>query len=80
MKNKTSISRRVFLARLTALGSLALACPSSLLAELRASNVNKQQPDWTRQHPWLTLAAVQEILFPAGDDIPGAGDINAINY
>lgn len=68
------------MARLAALGSLALAFPSSLLAELRASNANKQQPDWTHQHPWQTLAAVQEVLFPAGEDIPGASDIDAITY
>lgn len=80
MNSGHHISRRDFLTRLGLLGSLAMTFPATLLAELRASNTAGKQPDWINEHPWKTIAAVQEVLFPAGEDIPGASDIRAIVY
>jgi len=76
----TGISRRRFLARLAALGALAAAYPVAALQQRRAERGGAVNPDWTRKEPWLTLAAVQEQMFPAGEGIPGAGDIQAIVY
>jgi len=80
MSDHVHISRRDFLARLSLLGSLAMAFPATLLAELRTSKQAEKQPDWAAKHPWNTIAAVQEVLFPPGDDIPGASDIGALAY
>ena len=73
------ISRREFIVQLSMLASAAAAYPSQALAAKR--NKNKAGlPDWAQLDPWRTLAAVQEHLFPAGDDVPGAVDIQAIQY
>jgi len=74
-----NISRREFITRMGLLGSLAISYPSAALAELRQS---KKTPTeiWQKQNQWQTLAQVQEILFPPGDDIPGASDIGATIY
>ena len=58
--NDTGITRRVFLTRLAALGSLATAFPTSLLAELRAANLKNNPSAWTKEHTWRTLAAVRD--------------------
>ena len=62
------------------LGSLALSYPAAALAELRISKGKQVSADWFNDPAWQTLAAVQEVLFPAGEDIPGAGDIAATVY
>jgi len=80
MSSSYPISRRDFLKRLGLLGSLAMTYPVALLAGLRASNTSNKQPGWANEHPWKTIAAVQETLFPPGEDVPGASDINAIVY
>ena len=77
---KTGISRREFITRTTLLGSLALSYPAAALAELRISKGKQVSADWFNDPAWQTLAAVQEVLFPAGEDIPGAGDIAATVY
>ncbi len=77
---KTGLSRREFIRRTALLGSLALSYPAAALAELRLSKGKQVTADWLNNPAWQTLAAVQEVLFPAGQDIPGAGDIGATIY
>lgn len=71
--SSNGINRREFLRILTI---AAAAYPISTLAEKRqykpAIKIYKE--------PWLTLSVVQEHLFPAEDDSPGAKDINALLY
>jgi len=74
------ISRRKFLAQLAMLGTLAASYPAVALENLRAGRAAAVNPGWTEKDPWLTLAAVQEHMFPAGNNIPGAADIQAIVY
>jgi gluconate 2-dehydrogenase gamma chain len=77
---KTGISRREFMTRTALLGSLALSYPVAALAELRLAKNIPVTADWLNNPDWQTLAAVQEVLFPAGEDIPGASDIAATVY
>lgn len=74
MADKSVFSRREFLRIL----SVAVAAyPLSSLAE------NRQQANQSTQNlkdPWLTIASVQEHLFPAEEDSPGANDIQALAY
>ena len=72
--------RRRFIEQMATLGVLAAACPPQALAAMRAAAPPAGQAEWLQRDPWLTLAAVQEHLFPAGEDTPGAGDIRAIHY
>ena len=74
------ISRRVFLHRLALLGSLLAGYPAAILAQSRAAAQAHQPPDWRNAEPWKTLAEVQEHLFPAAADTPGASDIQALVY
>jgi gluconate 2-dehydrogenase gamma chain len=74
------LSRREFISRLAALGSLAAAYPAAALAWLRSSAVAGSEAEWMDQEPWKTLAAVQQHLFPATADSPGASDFKAIVY
>ncbi len=82
MKNhkKTGISRREFISRLGLLGSLALTYPNLALAQLRKFRAEQPLAGWQTEQNWQTLAQVQEILFPAGEDTPGASDIGASIY
>ncbi len=82
VKNNTEsgISRREFMMRTAVLGSLALSYPAVALAELRLSKDKKNIADWQNLPTWQTLAAVQEVLFPAAENIPGANDIGATVY
>ncbi len=69
----SGINRREFLRILT----IAVAAyPISTLAEKRQFKPAIKK----YKEPWLTLSAVQEHLFPAEDDSPGAKDINALLY
>ena len=77
---KTGISRREFIRRTALLGTLALSYPAAALAELRLAKDKPVSADWLDNPDWQTLAAVQEVLFPAADDIPGASDIAATVY
>jgi gluconate 2-dehydrogenase gamma chain len=59
------------------LATAAAAYPLSGLAE------NRQQAlvsNPVTKEPWVTISAVQEHLFPAEKDSPGASDINALLY
>lgn len=81
MSNKTfDVSRREFLEKATLLTSLAACFPSAALAQYRSNHKIPFTADWLRRDPWKTLAAVQEHLFPASDEAPGASDIRAIVY
>ncbi|MFV9616261.1 MAG: gluconate 2-dehydrogenase subunit 3 family protein [Gammaproteobacteria bacterium] len=77
---KTALSRRQFIRRTALLGSLALSYPSAALAELRLSKDKQLTANWLHNPAWQTLVAVQEVLFPAGENIPGAADIAATVY
>jgi len=78
--NQTGISRREFMVRMGLLGSLALTYPAAALAELRQLKANQAEADWQKKPVWQTIAQVQEVLFPAAVDIPGATDIGATIY
>ena len=79
MTEPSTISRREFMTRMGMLGSLAIAYPPAALAELRQTK-KPAKASWQEQAEWQTLAQVQEILFPAAEDVPGAGDIGATVY
>lgn len=63
-------SRRRFLAACAAL---------PLLAAVPVEAAEKQSA-WQAKEPWRTLAAVQEHLFPATGEAPGASQIQALQY
>ena len=79
-QHQQGISRRAFLNRIALLASLAACFPAATLAQRREAAAVAGHPAWRDQEPWRTLAAVQEHLFPAGPDVPGASDIGAIVY
>ncbi|MEA2081024.1 MAG: gluconate 2-dehydrogenase subunit 3 family protein, partial [Pseudomonadota bacterium] len=74
------ISRREFITRLTVLGSLAASYPAAALERLRSNATPSIQQNWLDQDPWQTIAAVQQHLFPATEESPGASDFQAIVY
>lgn len=78
MSDVHDISRREFLNRLSVLSALAAAWPAESLAALRSAT--RPLPAWVDQDPWHTLVEVQEHLFPATNDGPGARDIHAVVY
>ena len=84
MHDRSSISRREFITRMSLLGSLALTFPATALAELRKSKQQQTSTEpvsaWQTEATWRTIAQVQEVLLPAAEDVPGAGDIGAIVY
>lgn len=56
----------------------AASYPLSVLAEKREGL--SKQPAQVLAEPWLTIAAVQQHLFPADNSSPGASDINALQF
>ena len=80
MTEQHNISRREFLTRLGVLAALGASYPVAALEQLRVNARSATHPDWLDTDPWKTLAAVQEHLFPATEDAPGADDIQAILY
>ncbi len=72
------LSRRAFVLH----GSAALAAGATLsdLSPARADEPGPQSSFSLSAGRKKTLAAVQEHLFPAGDDAPGAGDIKALPF
>lgn len=78
MSDAHDFSRREFLYRLSLLSALATAWPAQALAALRAAA--RPLPAWVNENPWRTLAELQEHLFPATEDGPGARDIHAVVY
>lgn len=78
-----NIDRREFLARTAMLASLVMAYPAAALTDLRnkhAAQGPDAVPDWLKEPAWQTITQVQEVLFPPGEDIPGASDFGAIYY
>ena len=76
MANETLLSRREFMSILAA---AAAVYPLSSLAESRTKKISTEN----HNEPWLTLSAVQQHLFPAGNSSPpsiGAKDIQALEY
>lgn len=73
MVDKPLLSRREFL-RILAIATTAY--PLSSLAENRKHLFSTKN----LKDPWLTIADVQQHLFPADKNSPGAKDINALNY
>ena len=67
------MKRRDFL---SLLASASAAYPLSALANLKQQSLDIK----SLSEPWKTIAAVQEHLFPAEKDSPGAYDIHAIVY
>jgi gluconate 2-dehydrogenase gamma chain len=74
------ISRREFMGRMALLGSLAACYPLSVIARQRSQAGASPLPAWCNEDPWKTLAEVQQHLFPATGDSPGASDIRAVVY
>jgi len=78
MKHTDLISRRQFVQLLCALSAswstTSIAIAHKVLGQAEA-DVYKDLQD-----PWLTLSEVQEHLFPADDNSPGARDISALRY
>ena len=79
-ENNNGMSRRDFLSRLGMLGAFALAFPASLRAEIRQQQLSESSPVWLSESQWMTIAQVQDVLFPADADTPGARDIRAVYY
>lgn len=77
MAEKHKLSRRQFI---RILATAIAAYPLSSLAEKRHLNSNKPTSVNNIKEPWLTLSVVQEHLFPADKDSPGASDIQALAY
>ncbi len=74
---ESGVSRREFMGQLGLLAALAAVYPSTALAARRDAD---PLPAWALKDPWLTLAQVQEHLFPKGDDIPGATALRTVVY
>lgn len=75
--NKPLINRRQFI-QLLALSSASwplLSKAEKLTLGQNTDDVYKNLSD-----PWLSIAEVQEHLFPADSDSPGAKDINALRF
>jgi len=73
-------SRRDFMRVLV---TAAAAYPLSSLAELRSKEESLavyNRSSVINKEPWLTIAEVQEHLFPAEKNSPGAKDIHALEY
>ena len=73
----SGLSRRQFI---QLLATATAAYPLSALAEKRQQLSTTPGTQAHLKEPWLTLSSVQEHLFPADEDSPGASDIQAINY
>ncbi len=74
---KNLINRRQFIQLVTALSA---GYPVISRASMHTLGTEDQQVYKNLQDPWLTLANVQEHLFPADDTSPGAKDIYALRF
>ena len=77
IKADNLISRRQFV---QALAALSAAFPLVSTAFSRPDESQLESAYEKLQEPWLTLADVQQHLFPADETSPGASDINAIVF
>jgi gluconate 2-dehydrogenase gamma chain len=68
------MDRRTFI---TFVASTVATYPASVLSENRSQLTTSTS---LLKEPWKTIAAVQEHLFPADKDSPGASDIQALKY
>jgi gluconate 2-dehydrogenase gamma chain len=68
------LNRRTFIALIAS--TAAVPYPLNILAERRLQPASVTALD----EPWKTIAAVQQHLFPAEEDSPGAEDIQALAY
>jgi len=76
--NRTTLSRRQFI---QILATLSASWP--LMSTAKADSLNIMGNDDVYKNlsdPWLTLASVQEHLFPADETSPGAKDITALRF
>lgn len=79
---KKLAERRAFLMKVTSISAAALL-PGFTLAQSQRTKTTKSNNtvvSFLQQQPWKTFARVQEHLFPATIDSPGANDINATEY
>ena len=67
------MNRRTFI---TLIASAVSSYPVALLAEQRQQQTSVN----TLKEPWKTIASVQQHLFPADENSPGAQDIQALTY
>lgn len=67
------MNRRTFI---IFIASSVATYPLNILAERRLIQSSTEN----LKEPWKTIAAVQEHLFPADEQSPGAADIGALNY
>lgn len=67
--------RRLFFSQIT-----SIATTAALLPVIVHAGVDRVNSSFLQQQPWKTFAVVQEHLFPAGKNSPGAKDINATLY
>ena len=77
MNKKTLINRRQFIQLMTA---ASMGWPLSGLAADKVLGKTHDEIYQDLQDPWLTLAEVQEHLFPSDDSSPGAKDISALRF
>lgn len=79
--NFPDINRRQFI---QAIGALSTSWPMTGMAGLNILGDSHKDTYKNLSDPWLTLASVQEHLFPAGDSSeqasPGAQDIAALRF
>jgi len=84
MKNTPLINRRQFIQLLTALsaGWPLAGCSTNESTTASAETLGRPASDTYKQleEPWLSLAEVQQHLFPADSESPGARDINALGF
>lgn len=74
MNTEAPLSRREFIILLS---SATAGFPVNVLSQRREQVLAPPQP---LEDPWLTLTTLQEHLFPAEADSPGASDIQALDY
>ncbi|VAW60932.1 hypothetical protein MNBD_GAMMA10-2284 [hydrothermal vent metagenome] len=78
MKHTNLINRRQFIQLLSALSA---GWSATSLAVAKSVSAGSSDTDYKNlKEPWLTLAQVQEHLFPADETSPGAKDINALRF
>ena len=77
MKKTHLINRRQFIQLITAVSA---SWPISGFTADKVLGKTHDEMYKNLQEPWLTLAQVQEHLFPADDHSPGAKDISALRF
>ncbi|VAW59565.1 hypothetical protein MNBD_GAMMA11-2033 [hydrothermal vent metagenome] len=78
MNHSNLINRRQFIQLLSALS--ASWSGTGIASTKAVSGQNEDNSYKDLKEPWLTIAEVQEHLFPADKTSPGAKDINALRF